>query len=149
MCCLDEHCEWTTETTAKAVMGNKSRFFVWCPRSLRELVVHPFPEKQTLPIWGVLSSDKAMMAQGWTNVCKMNLSFLPFCMVILKFFGPMCCSSFLRKLRALPELVLLVDSCLIVDLCSRMELGSSTLPSWLHHSTLNLKFCKNPSYLNL
>lgn len=108
------------------VWWHRSRSFVRC---FKRLVAHPtlpLLVTGTLSSWGVSSWYWVMVAwrMDW---CRQNeAALLPFlCGFTLKFFVQLCCWSFWIAHQRSLELLLFVDSCLIVDLCGRMKAGIS------------------------
>ena len=74
----------------------------------------------------LLEPSSAGMGDGMTQA-KWSCSSFPFCVVVLKFLVLLGCWNFLSGLQSSPGLFLLIDSCLIVQLCGQMEAGASYL----------------------
>lgn len=74
---------------------------------------------------------------------KGSCSFFAFCAVILNFIFHFVAEGFLLDSRALQELHLFMDSCLIFYLCGDLEAGVSSSAIWLCYSYIvsNTLFC--------
>lgn len=87
--------------------NNADQSLRWCAERLGKLVSHPiflsWRGKLFLAGKFPLGAEQCQLG-GWDDSSKSRL-FFPFCTVIIKYFIPLCCRSFLSGLQSSPRAV--------------------------------------------